>query len=230
MRGVLLRLDGVVHTGDLAVQAFARHVAAVAPGDRGRAVLAGMRGLLEDRPDLLDAGVELAGAGLRDAEDGAQVVEQLATAAGLEPREVDAAWRAARTDLAATAWIIEPPAGLSDIVDACTAGGPVAVLTRPADPAVDAVLEACGLTGRIQRVLTTPVAEALERLLPDVDGDPGRVLMIGTRWADELDTARAAGTATAMVDRFGRRVGRPDHRAADLAGLVDIVRSWIAAR
>jgi hypothetical protein len=227
--GVLLRLDGVVHAGDLAVQAFARHVAAAAPGDRGRAVLAGMRGLLEGRPDLLDAGVELAGPGLLDAEDGEQAVELLAAAAGLAPGAINTAWRAARADLAGTAWIIDPPAGLAGIVEAAAGRALLAVLTGPGDPAVDAVLDACELTGRIRRAVALPVAAALQHLLPDVGGNPGRLLMIGTRWAGELDAAHAAGAATAMVDRFARGTGHPDHRAADLAGLVDIVRSWIAA-
>ncbi len=164
-RTVVLRLDGVVHSGDLAAQAFARHVAAALPAEPGRAVLAGMRGFLEGTPDLLAAGIELAGPDLAAAEDGEQAVELLAAAAGLDAAGVEAARRASRVDLAASAWVLDPPDGLAEIVAATAGRAGVAVLTVPNDPAADPVLEACELTGSVDAVVRLPVSTALGQLL-----------------------------------------------------------------
>ena len=227
-RSVLLQLDGVVHTGDLAVQSFARHVASAVPADRGRAVLAGMRGFLEGKPELLAAGTQLAGADLLDAEDGDRAVELLAAAAGLGAREVAAARRASRMDLAASAWIVEPADGVTRMLDLLDRRASVAVLTLPDDPAAGAVLAACGLTDRVE-LLALPTPAAVGRLLEGNDGEPRRVMAIGTRWSGDLEVAAAAGCLTVLVDRFGRGRGAPTWRTAGCAGLVDIVRSWIQA-
>ncbi len=226
---MVLRLDGVVHSGDLAVQAFARHVSAGLPAEQGRAVLAGMRGFLEGKPELLALGLELADDALRDADDGEHAVELLAAAAGSDAQDIETARRRSRADLAASAWIVEPCRGLAEIVRATAGQAQLGVVTVPHDPAVDAVLDACDLAEHVRRVLFLPMDSAVGQLLAAVDNEPGRVLMIGTRWTGELDAAKAAGAGTALVDRFERGRGRPDGRAADLIGLLDMVRSWIAA-
>ncbi len=225
--GVLLRMDGVVHSGDLAVQSFARHVASALSAEQSLAVLAGMRGFLEQKPDLLATGTELAGPELRTAEDGERAVEMLAVAAGLGASRIDAAREASRSDLSASAWVIDPPDGLTEIVDALAGRARVAVLTERHDPAAGPVLDACGLTDRVEQVLL-PVSSAIRHLVP-ADGGSDRLLMIGTRWAGELHTAAAAGFDTAMVDRFGQQRGMPTWRVPQLAALVDIVRTWITA-
>ncbi len=227
---LLLKLDGVVYSGDLAVQAFARHVAAAVPAEQGRAVLAGMRGFLEGKPELLRAGLDLAGDELLDAEDGDQAVDLLAAAAGLGRGDIERAWRQSRIDLAGSAWIVEPCRGLAEMMRAIAGKAEVDVVTVPQDPAVDAVLAACDLAGNVQRVLALPIANAIGQVLPAVDHDAGRLLVIGTRWSGELDAANAAGARTALVDRFERGRGRPDGRATDLRGLLDMVRSWIPAQ
>ncbi|MEP6562699.1 MAG: hypothetical protein ABJD68_16690, partial [Nakamurella sp.] len=53
--GVLLRLDGVLHTSDLPVQSFARHLTEELPADLVRPMIAGMRGFLENKPELIPA-------------------------------------------------------------------------------------------------------------------------------------------------------------------------------
>lgn len=225
---VLLTLDGVVHSGDLAVQSFARHVASALPTARGLAVLAGMRGLLEDKPDLLASGIELAGPELLAAQDGERAVGMLAAAAGLTGARIAAAREASRADLASSAWVIDPPDGLPEIVEALAGRARAAVLTERHDPAAGPVLHACGLTGRVERMFL-PVSSAIRDLRGPADGGSHRLLMIGTRWAGELHTAAAAGFDTAMVDRFSQARGTPTWRVPQLAALVDIVRTWITA-
>ena len=111
--GVLLRFDGVVHSSDLPVQSFARHLTDALPTDQVRAMIAGMRGFLEGKPELIPAGIDLAG-----AEDGYQAVELLGRAAGLTDAVIAAAYRASRADLAASAWAVDESDGLDELLAA----------------------------------------------------------------------------------------------------------------
>ncbi|MGS0687823.1 hypothetical protein ACVBEQ_22140 [Nakamurella sp. GG22] len=217
---VVLRLDGVIHAGDVAVQSFARHAAGALPADQARAVIAGMRGFLERAPGA---------AGPRDAEDGDQAVAVLAAAAGLPQARIEAARLASRHDLAATGWLLEPSDGLENLL-ASLRGALVVVLTTAPDPAAAAVLDACELTDRVDMVTEGPVTSVLPVVLERIGATtaPERLLMIGTRWVGELAAAQAAGAATGMVDRFARNLGTPTWRSAELAGLVEPARQWCA--
>jgi hypothetical protein len=218
---VALRLDGVVHAGDLAVQSFARHVAEELPADGARVVIAGMRGYLEHP----------CGAGaLREAEDGDQAVALLAAAAGLPPARIDAARLASRLDLASNAWLLDPSDGLGDLLVSLRARTLVVVLATAPDPAAAAVLDACELTDHVDEVTDLPVASVMPSVLERIGATtaPRRLMMIGTRWAGELADAHAAGCVTAMVDRFDRKIGTPTFRSVDLAGLVGPAGHWCA--
>ncbi len=218
---VVLRLDGVVHPADLAVQSFARHVAEALPADGARDVIAGMRGYLEHAPGAT---------GPRDAEDGDQAVDMLAAAAGVPRARIEAARLASRHDLASTGWLLEPSDGLAELLESLR-GALVVVLTTARDPAAAAVLDACELTDRVDLVTDGPVTSVLPAVLQRIGATtaPERLLMIGTRWAGELAAAQAAGAATGMIDRFDRNLGTPTWRSADLAGLVEPARNWCAA-
>src|SRR6478752_3685946 len=139
--GVLLRFDGVVHSGDLPVQSFARHLTDALPADQVRAMIAGMRGYLEGRPELIPAGIDLA-----SAEDGDQAVELLGRTAGLSERVITGARRASRADLAASAWAVDESDGLDELLAAIDGRASLGVLTEPDDPAAPAVLESIGIT------------------------------------------------------------------------------------
>ena len=76
---VALCLDGVVHDSDLPVQSFARHITEQLSAEQIRPVIAGMRGFLEGKTELMPSGVDLSG-----AEDGYEAVEILARTAGLD--------------------------------------------------------------------------------------------------------------------------------------------------
>jgi hypothetical protein len=219
---VLLRLDGVVHTSDLPVQAFARHLTEQLPAELVRPLIAGMRGFLENKPELIPAGADLG-----HAEDGYQAVEQLARTAGLTPAQIAAARQASRADLAASAWAVDAADGLDELL-----AGPQAdcyAYSDGADPAGPAVLAALELDHRV-RMLPDSLPAAIARL---VGGSAAaradrriRILVIGTTWAGELDVAAAAGCGTVLIDRYQQGHGSPDWRAADLPGSIAQIRSW----
>ena len=197
-RRVLLTVDGVLHDSDLPVQAFARHVTDMLPAGRVRPVIAGMRGFLEGKAELLPLDVDLSA-----AEDGEQAVEILARAAGLSSAQIESARLAGRGDLVASSWAVDEPDGLAEL------------LAEPGDPAAAAVLDALGIE----------VDAIVDRI--DSAPNPALVLVIGTRWAGPLDSAQLAGCTTALVDRFGRGRGSPTYRVTGVPGLLDPVRRWL---
>ena len=209
-RTVVLTLDGVIHDSDLPVQAFARHLTDVVAADQVRPIIAGMRGFLEGKPDLIPPGIEL-----DSAEDGYQAVEILARAAGISRQQITAAHLASRTDLLASAWAVDEAGGLAPLLAEIAGHAGVTVLAEPGDPAAGAVLAAIGIE----------VDGIVERL--DPGPDPSQVLVIAARWSGTLATAHQAGCRTALVDRFSRVRGTPTYRAADLSGVLDQIRGWL---
>ncbi len=226
-RWLLLGFDGLVCGSDLPVQAFARHCAAALPVDRGRVLVGGMRGVLEDRTDLLPGGIRLDG-----AEDGFDVVEILASAMGLDAARIAEARQRARLDLAGSAWAVEPAAGLPELLVALRAAARVRVVAADA-AGVTEVLEATGLDGFVDAsdVFVDPGGAgwaSAVRAAAETTGAPDRVLAVATRWAD-LASAADAGGRTALIDRFGRGRGAPTLRARDFAGLASAILSWAGA-
>jgi hypothetical protein len=171
---VLLRFDGVLHASDLPVQSFARHLTQTLPADQVRVLIAGMRGFLEGKPELIPEGIELAG-----AEDGYQAVEILGRAAGLSAETITAAYRASRVDLAGSAWAVDASDGLEDLIAAIKGQAHLAVLTEPGDPAPAAVLDSAGIG---LEVVDAPITRTHAPQLIE-NASPTRVLVVGTRWA-----------------------------------------------
>jgi hypothetical protein len=213
---VALPLHGVAHTDDLAVQAFARHLAAAA-GPAGRTIIAGMRAFLEGRPELLPDPPWS-----EPPPSGYRAVELLAAAAGCGDAEIARARWASRRDLAASAWILDPADGVEDLLCMLAGTARAVVVAEPDDPATRPVLDALNLTGRV-----TLAGEAeLPALLAG-----GDALLIDTSWVPRLAAAHAAGHSTALIDRFGTNeatCGEPDLTARDLAGLRPGVAAWLA--
>ena len=209
-RRVLLTVDGVLHDSDLPVQAFARHVTDMLPAGRVRPVIAGMRGFLEGKAELLPPDVDLSA-----AEDGEQAVEILARAAGLSSAQIESARLAGRGDLVASSWAVDEPDGLAELLAELSGRAEVGVLAEPGDPAAAAVLDA----------LEIEVDAIVDRI--DSAQNPALVLVIGTRWAGPLDLVQPASCATALVDRFGRGRGSPTYRVTGVPGLLDPDRRWL---
>lgn len=203
---VVLTLHGVAHSDDLGVQAFARHLATAA-GTGGQPIIAGMRAFLEHRPQLA------APPWSTPPPTGYAAVEALAAAAGCTPEVIAHARGASRADLAGSAWILDPADGLPDLLELAVGRADVMVVAEPDDPATGPVLDALDLADRVTLTAAPPA------------GRPA--LVIDAAWTPNLAAARAAGQATALLDRFGTGDARPDLRAADLPGLLPGITAWL---
>ncbi|GGM17641.1 HAD family hydrolase [Nakamurella endophytica] len=228
---LLLDLDGTLYDSDLPVLAYARHVTEHLAPDAATAVVDGIRGFLEGRS------LGLSTADLSGAEDGYQAVELLAAAAGVLPESVSRAYHASRADLASSAWAVQAPAGLVELLAELGDRAHVAVVTNAPATGVDEVLEAVRLRPWVDEVVTDAgkpvampalVAGLLERLGGDAAAD--RLLAAGDRWYSDLEPTARAGGVTAYVDRFGRGDGRPTWRAGDLTALVPDIARWCRQR
>ncbi len=219
---MLLCFDGVVHDGDLPVQAFARHITEQLPAEQIRPVIAGMRGFLEGRTELVPADIDLS-----TAEDGYQAVEILALAAGLDDAAILDARRASRADLAASAWSVDPADGLGALLSEVeSAGAGVVLLTEPGDPAARPVLASIDVT--VDEIVDAPVDLAVAQILRQLTPPgPDRLLVIGNCWTGQLESVHNQGCRTSLVDRYGRGRGTPTFRSADLTGLIDPVGKWL---
>jgi len=217
--------DGTLYVGDLPVLAYARHCAEQLPAAQATALIDGIRFFLEGK-SIGESSVDIA-----SARNGYDAVEVLAATAGLADRQVHAAYRLARQDLAGSAFAVDPPDGLlpvlEDLVDVH-----VSVLAEADPTGLVEVLDATGLTPHVSEVIlrSQPMADVIGDLLRRIDAaEPSRLLVVGDRWSGFLEEAAGAGAVTAMIDRFGSGDGRPLFRAADMAGLVAGIREWAAA-
>ena len=215
---VALPLHGGVHSDDLAVQSFARHLAEDA-GSAGRSIIAGMRAFLEDKPDLLPDP-----RWTEPPPTGYRAVELLATAAGCSAEDIDCARRASRSDLAGSAWILEPVDGFEELLGVVAGRARLILVADHGDPATGAVLDALELADRVELLdeitLNTQLAQAPAALLID------------TTWTSWLADAHAAGHTTALIDRFGvvgAGRGQADLTAPNLAGLLPGIAGWLDA-
>jgi len=232
--GMLLAVDGVVHVSDLAVQSFARHATeelGQPAAESTRALIGGMRGFLEGRADLLPADPAVKDA-LSMADDGDQAVEILCRAADLTPRQVVAARRASRVDLANSAWAIDAAPGLAELLAGLPADSHVAVVAHDLT-GVPEVMEAIGIAAAVDEfLLDAGGTQGREQVVDHVmaatgtRSSPDRLLVVGGRWDPDLAVPHAAGCTTALVDRFGRGRGTPTWRDAELANLVPEILRW----
>lgn len=223
---LLLDFDGTLYVGDLPVLAFARHCTEQLSAPRAKELIDGVRFFLEGK-SVADRRVDL-----RAAEDGEEAVEILAAAMGLTQDQIDAAYRLARADLAASAFAIDPPDGLdqlfTDLRDVH-----VMVITNAHPVGVMEVLDAIGLTAHVDDLITDAgkpgsMPGILVRTIAGIDAEaePRRVMVIGDRWASDLADASRAGATTALIDRFDRGDGDPTVRAKDLTELIPAIRAW----
>lgn len=211
---LMLHFDAVVYEGDLPILAFARRCAEELPEPAATALIDGTRYFLEGIT-VLGLPAELADS-LADAADGVQAVMVLASAAGLTADDITAARERSRRDVAGSAFALEPPPGLPELL-AEFPGLSVTVVDELGGTAgVPEVLQALRLGGRITIRSDSRVAT-----------DPALVLRVGSRWPGDLELAAAGGESTLLVDRFGRNAGDPTMRITGLSGLSPAIRRWI---
>jgi hypothetical protein len=169
---------------------------------------------------------------LSTAEDGDHAVEILCRAIGLTPRQIVAARRASRVDLANSAWAIDAAPGLAELVAGIPSDSSVAVVANDLTGVPD-VVNAIGIASAVDEfLLDAGGAEGREQVIEHrlaatgAGSSPDRLLVVGSRWDPDLAVPHAAGCTTALVDRFGRGRGTPTWRDAELAGLVPEILRW----
>ncbi|MEO5832571.1 MAG: HAD family hydrolase [Nakamurella sp.] len=226
---ILLDFDGTAYTGDLAVQAYARRVAELVDPAIATLVIGGMRSFLEGRPAPvgLPAAVHTA---LDTAEDGYEVVHTMSDAFGIPSRLRRSAYAASRDDVVRSAFALDEQPGLAGWLSGLDPADQVWLVTNAPEAGIAEVLDAVGLTGHIGRIIPdagkpeglAAIAAAAVALV----GAPHRVLGVGDRWAADLGAIHDAGGRTAHLDRFGRGLGTPTWRAADLAPMLPALTRW----
>ena len=174
-------------------------------------IIAGMRGFLEGKAELLPPDVDLSA-----AEDGEQAVEILARAAGLSSAQIESARLAGRGDLVASSWAVDEPDGLAELLAELSGRAGVDVLAEPGDPAAAAVLDALGDRGRRDRrpdrLRAGPCVGAGHR-------DPTGPAL----WTRRSSPAAPPHWWTGS----GAAAARPTYRVTGLPGLLDPVRRWL---
>lgn len=220
--------DGTMYTGDLPIQAFARHLAERLPEPAGRSLIAGMRNFLEQGEFPGAPAVDLSA-----AQDGYEAVEILGTALGLTDGELSNAYRASRRDLAAAAFAVDAAPGLSELLTEWQPRAHIAVVTNADREGVAEVLESTGLAALIHETVIDAgkpagLRSVIDRTLPMVNGDASRIVAVGDRWHGDLEPLHLRGGRTALIDRFERRLGSPDFTGPDLAAIIPSLREWAA--
>ena len=224
---LFLDFDGTLYVGDLPVHAYARRVAERLGGTAGVGVVAGMRRFLEGRSVPGDPGTDLAA-----AEDGYQAVELLAIAAGADADLLSAAYRQSRHDLAASAFAVDAPEGLVELLAAVHGRVQVVVVSNADPPGVAEVLAGTGLAALLDEMMLDAGKPdcwpSLIERYAELAGGTDRLLAVGDRWSSDLAPIAAAGGWTALIDRFGRADGSADARATDLTALLPAIAAHLA--
>jgi phosphoglycolate phosphatase-like HAD superfamily hydrolase len=218
-RVLVLDFDGTVCLGDGPGLRYADEVGALLGPEARRALTEAVTAFL-------------AGCGSGSvAQDVYQVVHE--HAGGLPPDRVTGAYRASRAALLAGGIAVHAPAGLADLLADLRPAVHVVVLTNAPQEGLDVLLERLGLAGVVDETIgdagkPAGMGPVVERLLVEhglVD-EPRRLLSVGDLWENDLAAPARRGCATAHIDRFGRRCGHPDVRAATFEGLYAAVRAW----
>lgn len=221
-RVLLLDFDGTVCVGDGPALRYAEEVGS-------RLGAAGAEAL------RTSAAAFLRGNGDTPAEDLYQLVQEVAAAHGLPRDDLGRAYLASRAALVGGELEVAAPAGLAALLAELGPAVHVVVLTNAPAAGLDVLLARLGLAGAVHEAIgdagkPVGMAAAVERLLDahGIAAQPWRLLSVGDLWANDLRAPRERGCATAYIDRFDRRRGPADARAATFEQLYDMVRAWAA--
>lgn len=223
VHGILvLDLDGTVLVGDDPVLAYADAAAALldarSPG-RGAELRATVDAYLAGEPAV-------------DAPDGYTATAAAARALGLGGPELAAAYasvagRLEHYDIAAPPELAPLLAGLPPGIRVVVASNaPLEWVARVLERVelADLVDERHGDLGKPDGLRTLAARLTAEHELP-----AARLFGVGDIWRNDLEPIAALGGETALIDRWGRSGGDPDHRAATFAGIVPAIRAWATA-
>ena len=224
---LILDFDGTLYVGDLPILAYARHVSAFLDEDGQTAFIDGLRGFLEGKRTGRST------VNLENAEDGFHAVELLAAAAGLTPHQVHLGYEASRADVARSAFALDVPDGLVDVLTELHEVALIRLVTNASPTGIAEVLDVLGLAAFIDDVVTEAgkpagmpdiVCDTLRRVGSENACD--RLLAVGDRWTTDLAEVHRIGGATAYIDRYGRADGQPTWRATSLAELLPNISGW----
>lgn len=220
---LLLDFDGTVSVGDEPILAYADALLTVLRSDGASDLdrfaetlsgeLAGYLAGTADRPDFPDgyAAVAILARGVADR------------------AQLSRAYRLSRAALASGRITVTAPPGLAELLDELADRvWRVLVTNAPAD-GVGSTLTTIGLTDRIDVVLTDAgKPDGWQQILPQLLADrrAESVLSIGDLWRNDVAEPLAAGTATALIDRFDQRPGPAHATGRDLPDLYPAIRSW----
>jgi FMN phosphatase YigB (HAD superfamily) len=223
--GVLvLDFDGTVCLGDDPMLAYAREVA-VEAGDAGPAIVARVMEFLLDgdhreEPELMRAA------------DGYQAAARLGHAAGLDLDQLNEAYRRSRVALHAGDVPVHAPEGIRELLEGLRPQIATVLVTNAPDEGLHRVLGLLGIDDVFDEVHgdankpdgMTPILEDLmDRHRLD---DPRRMLSVGDIWRNDLEPAQRLGARTALIDRWARGSGTPDHRASSTESLYPAIEEW----
>ncbi len=222
---LLLDFDGTVCVGDEPVWAYADAVLSVLRTDglpQADTISDELNSRLSDyldgkpgQPTFVDGYMAVA-----------TLTEHVAT-----PAQRDRAYHLSRAALAQGTITVSAPPGLAQLL-AELAGSVWRVLATNAPAAgVASTLTTIGLDTGID-VMVTDVGKPAgwAAILPQLlaDRDPRTVLSVGDIWRNDLAEPLAAGTATALIDRFGHQSDPAAATGPDFATLYPAIRAWAA--
>jgi len=223
-RIVLLDFDGTACRGDEPVRHYAAQIAATLPAPDGHRLTAMLAGFLDgtDRDGIL-----------APAQDGYQAVAELAAYFDVPAEITRTAFLSTRQRMATGEIPVEVPDGLVELLDELKPGTRTVLVTNSPAAGMAEIVGRLGLHGVIDEIVTDAAKPSglpplLDRHLHAIDAqqEPRRLLSIGDIWANDLRIPRERGCATAYIDRFDRRQGPADARAAVIEGLYGYVRTW----
>lgn len=206
---IIFDFDGTIALGDGPVLAYAQQVAAELDAPEG----------------LVDGIRRTLAAGGEDALDGYDVVRRAALGAGAEPGHLSRAYLASRMQLGTSAAPITAPEGLAQFLGEADADR--VLVTNAPDVRLTDALEALGLDGLFDRIVTSARKPAgMEQVLDELPQN-ARVLSIGDIWHNDLAPAHRRGLATALVGDFTDPDAVPTFRAPTLTELLPQLREWL---
>lgn len=228
---LVLDFDGTVCTGDGPIWAYADAVIdeihrATATADRSARpgdVIGKAQGIRTGLTAFLD-GVD----GHARYDDGYAAVAALSRE-HVGDVALQRAYRASRRTLASGQISVSAPAGLADLLAGLGPTVTRVVATNAPDDGVAVTLNSLGLGVMVDAIATDMHKPAgWQVLLPELMAhrDAEFVMAVGDIWENDIRSPRAAGCATALIDRYDQRSGPASLTGRNFEELYDGIRQW----